>query len=429
MNPVIKIENLSKRYLIGHQLSEPYATLRETFVQKSKHLTHKLMHPKKSSFEEGKKEVIWALKNISLEVKKGEKVAIIGRNGAGKTTLLKILSRITEPTNGRVSLRGRVASLLEVGTGFHNELTGRENIFLNGAILGMSNRDIKKKFDEIIAFSEVEKFLDTPMKRYSSGMSVRLAFAIAAHLEPEILLVDEVLAVGDYQFQKKCLGKMGDIASEGRTILFVSHNMAAVKNLCDRAVHIQEGEIIQTGEVDPVISQYLKTAVSTSLEQSWAETEAPGNEIVKLKRVKIVPVDVSQRESINVTTPLNFEFEYWNYKPGVRLMLYFLLFNLEGTCVFASTTSDEPHWDGKEFPKGLFRSICHVPGNLLNDGTYRVKLVFAKDISDRFFRLENTLTFDVHDIERKESWIEKWPGAVRPKLKWETQNIKNGPQK
>jgi len=259
----IKVSNLGKKYLIRHQQRERYTALRDVIANKFKSFGSKIFSPftfHHSPFTDSKED-FWALKDISFEIKQGERVGIIGRNGAGKTTLLKLLSRITEPTTGRITLNGRVASLLEVGTGFHPELTGRENVFLNGAILGMSKAEIKRKFDEIVDFAEIEKFLDTPVKRYSSGMYVRLAFAVAAHLEPEILIVDEVLAVGDAAFQKKCLGKMSDIAKEGRTVLFVSHNMGAVLGLCSRAILLDDGKILKEGPVSPVVDQYMGARV------------------------------------------------------------------------------------------------------------------------------------------------------------------------
>ena len=259
---VIRVENLGKKYIIGHQQQERYTSLRDVITNKVKSLGS-LLNPQAKN-ENPAFEEFWALKDVSFEIKQGDRVGIIGRNGAGKSTLLKILSRITEPTKGSIKIKGRVASLLEVGTGFHPELTGRENIFLNGAILGMGKEEIKRKFDEIVAFAEVEKFLDTPVKRYSSGMYVRLAFAVAAHLEPEILIVDEVLAVGDAAFQKKCLGKMEDVGKEGRTVLFVSHNMAAIQNLCQRVVWLNQGQLIIDNQTQIVINDYLKTATNFS---------------------------------------------------------------------------------------------------------------------------------------------------------------------
>jgi lipopolysaccharide transport system ATP-binding protein len=258
MLSVIKVESLSKKYLISHQARGSYVALRDVIASGAKNIGSRLLHPFAERSSTGTKEEFWALRDIGFEIKQGDRLGIIGKNGAGKSTLLKVLSRITEPTSGRVSIKGRVASLLEVGTGFHPELTGRENIYLNGAILGMTKSEIKRKFDEIVAFAEVDRFLDTPVKRYSSGMYVRLAFAIAAHLEPEILVIDEVLAVGDVQFQKKCLGKMEDVsAKEGRTVLFVSHDMSAVKALCNQVILLANGQIVSKGEVEQQIANYL----------------------------------------------------------------------------------------------------------------------------------------------------------------------------
>jgi len=263
MNGVIKVENLGKKYIIGHQKQRYDDSLRDAMTHTARGIWQRVRHPLSPNRESVDLEELWALKDIDFEVQQGERLGIIGRNGAGKSTLLKILSRITEPTTGKVRIKGRVSSLLEVGTGFHPELTGRENIFLNGAILGMTRQEVKRKFDEIIAFAELEKFLDTPVKRYSSGMYVRLAFAVAAHLEPEILIVDEVLAVGDAQFQKKCLGKMEDVAKEGRTVLFVSHNMGAISNLCESCILLSAGNIEKQGQTRQVVDFYLEIACST----------------------------------------------------------------------------------------------------------------------------------------------------------------------
>jgi lipopolysaccharide transport system ATP-binding protein len=257
VNPVIKVENISKSYVIRHQRSEGYSTLRETITAKTKNV-----FTSKPDSQVERSELFWALKDVSFEVKQGDRMGIIGRNGAGKSTLLKILSRITEPTTGKISIKGRIASLLEVGTGFHPELTGRENIFLNGSILGMGKSEIKNKFDEIVAFAEIEKFLDTPVKRYSSGMYVRLAFAVAAHLDSEVLIMDEVLAVGDSEFQKKCLAKMKDVSNDGRTILFVSHNMAAIKQICSHAILLNKGSILKAGKITDVIDAYQEISES-----------------------------------------------------------------------------------------------------------------------------------------------------------------------
>lgn len=283
---VIRVENLSKKYILGQQKQERYTALRDVLTNTAKSFGRQVLNPFGKKVPPPAIEEFWALKNVSFEIKQGDRVGIIGRNGAGKSTLLKVLSRITEPTAGRISIKGRVASLLEVGTGFHPELTGRENIYLNGSILGMSKFEIKKKFDEIVAFAEVEKFLDTPVKRYSSGMYVRLAFAVAAYLEPEILIVDEVLAVGDAQFQKKCLGKMENVSKEGRTVLFVSHNMAAVEKLCQRGIVLNHGEVQFVGSQSDSIAKYLsiKPTSNNSLKE---RKDRQGSGEVKVVAIEI----------------------------------------------------------------------------------------------------------------------------------------------
>lgn len=298
----IKVDNLSKSYLVGHIFAHHNDTFREMIVRNTHDFVRKTkdMLSGKPIIQGDEIEEFWALNDVSFEIKKGDRVGIIGRNGAGKSTLLKVLSRITEPTNGRIEINGRVASLLEVGTGFHSELTGRENIYLNGAILGMTRKEIQARFDEIVTFAEVEKFLDTPVKRYSSGMYVRLAFAIAAHLEPEVLIVDEVLAVGDAQFQKKCLGKMEEAGKEGRTVLFVSHNMAAISGLCRSGIYLNGGGLQKIGEIDQVISFYLKDNLSLASEDLFKRPDRRGNGIVKFSSVEIL--DSDRR---NITTLLS----------------------------------------------------------------------------------------------------------------------------
>ncbi|MFB8790192.1 MAG: ABC transporter ATP-binding protein [Potamolinea sp.] len=283
---IIRVENLGKKYIIGHKNPERYTALRDVIANGTKSLGRKLLKPFGKKIPNPYVEDFWALKDVSFEIKRGDRVGIIGRNGAGKSTLLKILSRITEPTTGRITIKGRVASLLEVGTGFHPELTGRENIYLNGAILGMSKAEIKRKFDEIVAFSEVEKFLDTPVKHYSSGMYVRLAFAVAAHLEPEILVVDEVLAVGDIAFQKKCLGKMEDVGKEGRTVLFVSHNMAAVEKLCQQGIVLHQGNLQYIGSQTEAITHYL-TGLSNNLVCLGDRQDRQGSGEVRVVAIEI----------------------------------------------------------------------------------------------------------------------------------------------
>lgn len=423
MKPIVRVENVGKQYLLGKRES-PYGTLRESIVETVSSPFKRLRGRNSNSTAE----VIWALKNLSFVIEPGEVVGFIGRNGAGKSTLLKVLSRITEPTMGRVELYGRVASLLEVGTGFHPELTGRENIYLNGAILGMRKAEIRGKFDEIVAFAELEKFLDTPVKRYSSGMYMRLAFAVASHLEPEILVIDEVLAVGDATFQKKCLGKLDEVAKRGRTVLFVSHNMVAVQSLCSRAVWLDSGEIQSQGSAKEVISQYLKASLAVRAEQQWDDiSTAPGNEQVRIRRACVYPADAEATEPINVTTSLVMEFEYWNLVPGAHLNLSVVINTEEGYPIFNTGSGTEPVWHGKPFPAGLFRSRFHIPGDLLNDGTHRVHLYVVKDESVVIYDLDDIVVFDVEEgHERRGEWYGKWIGAVRPNLEWQTDLIEAG---
>ncbi|QHG18536.1 ABC transporter ATP-binding protein [Nostoc sp. ATCC 53789] len=414
---VIRVENLSKKYVLSHQQegSSRYKSLRESISDRVSSLGKKLVKSSGKEIYNPAREEFWALKDVSFEIKQGESIGIIGRNGAGKSTLLKILSRITEPSSGCISLKGRVASLLEVGTGFHPELTGRENIYLNGAILGMSKTEIKRKFDEIVAFAEVEKFLDTPVKRYSSGMYVRLAFAVAAHLEPEILIVDEVLAVGDAQFQKKCLGKMNDVSEkEGRTVLFVSHNMAALKSLCDQAILLKSGCLVTHGETHQVVSRYLESDNDSKfLERMWDDIEtAPGNDKIRIHQIKVIPDTDDSVDEITVKTPLRIEFEYWNYLDGAHLNLSLHIYTLEGVCVFNSISRSIP------CTSGLIRGVCYIPEDFFNDGSYQITMMVVQDTSTILYTCENLLSFTVHDIEREFKWYGKWQGIVRPNLKW-----------
>ncbi len=426
---VIESVGLGKRYRVAER--ERYRALRDTLTDAlyaPVRRLRELLRPSAKGAAPDPDTAFWALRDISLEVRRGEVVGVIGRHGAGKSTLLKILSRITKPTAGFVRVRGRVASLLEIGTGFHAELTGRENIYLNGAILGMRKAEIERKFDEIVAFAEVERFLDTPVKRYSSGMYMRLAFAVAAHLEPEILLVDEVLAVGDAAFQKKCLGKMGDVAKEGRTILFVSHNMTAIQSLCDRAIWLNDGRIVQQGDAGIIVTEYLQTAAESCLEQVWPDRgTAPGNENVRVHSARVVGSDEAPIERIDTRTPFALEFAYWNLKAGARLNLSVALYNQEGNCVFTTTTVNEPRWHGKEFPAGLYRSICQVPGGLLNDGSYRAVLLVVQDLAHILYHHDDIVVFEVQDsTEGRGKWYGKWSGVVRPELEWITEQIRSG---
>jgi lipopolysaccharide transport system ATP-binding protein len=371
----------------------------------------------------------WALKDVSFEVKQGEVVGIIGRNGAGKSTLLKILSRITEPTEGRIEIEGRVASLLEVGTGFHSELTGRENIFLNGAILGMSRVEIKRKFDEIVSFAEIEKFLDTPVKRYSSGMYVRLAFAIAAHLEPEILIVDEVLAVGDVQFQKKCLGKMDSVARKGRTVIFVSHNIGAVTQLCGRAILLERGALVDSGDAATVANRYLSEATNRQTAMSWPDDlHAPGSDSVRLKSVRVVTGDrTTLLDSVDLRHLVGVEIEYTVFKDGVVFVPSLHLHNGEGILIFVSIDLEE-NWVRNPRRCGIYHSVAWIPGNFLNTGTHYVSVACSRlDPHELHFFEQQVVAFNVveggaTDTARGD-FTGALPGTIRPILKWSTNVI------
>jgi homopolymeric O-antigen transport system ATP-binding protein len=374
----------------------------------------------------GQREIFWALKNVSFEVKTGEVLGIIGRNGAGKSTLLKILSRITKPTEGSAEIRGRVGSLLEVGTGFHGELTGRENIYLNGAILGMKKAEIDRKFDQIVDFSGVEKFIDTPVKRYSSGMYVRLAFAVAAHLEPDILIVDEVLAVGDASFQKKCLGKMQDVGKEGRTVIFVSHNMPAISRLCKRVILLNDGKILHDGPAHRVVSAYLQSGLGMTSAREYSDPKtAPGNDIVRVRAVRVRREDGQISDIADIRRPIGVEMEYEVLKPGHVLTPCYGFNNEEGVCVFIASDRD-PGWQRRPRPTGRFVSTAWIPGNLLSEGTLTVGAgILTEDPFTVHCDDEHAVAFQVVDSPDGDSargdFAGGIPGVVRPLLRWNTQ--------
>jgi len=365
---VIRVENLGKKYIIGHQKQERYTALRDVITNKVKSVGS-LINPR-SKKEDPAFEEFWALKDVSFDIKQGDRVGIIGRNGAGKSTLLKVLSRITEPTTGSIKIKGRVASLLEVGTGFHPELTGRENIFLNGAILGMGKEEIKRKFDEIVAFAEVEKFLDTPVKRYSSGMYVRLAFAVAAHLEPEILIVDEVLAVGDAQFQKKCLGKMEDVAEkEGRTVLFVSHNMATITTLCQRAIWLTNGQVNMEGDTEQITSKYLTYGAEHSGEIIL--TKQSQNQRFWFNKVSLLDVKGNVSSVFDVREPIKVRLEYEVAQNINGLEVTFRVINSSGICIF---TVDRSFYLSSELVTGNYLADIEIPSLFLSPGCYSINV-------------------------------------------------------
>jgi lipopolysaccharide transport system ATP-binding protein len=425
----IKAEGLGKKYVIGHQHGDAsYRALRDSIADSARSAVSAAgsllrgRRPRDSqSFED-----LWALRDVSFDVRQGEAIGVIGRNGAGKSTLLKVLSRITEPSAGRVTITGRVASLLEVGTGFHPELTGRENVFLNGAILGMSRQEIRSKFDEIVAFAEVERFLDTPVKRYSSGMYVRLAFAVAAHLEPEILLVDEVLAVGDMEFRRKCLGKMQGVSEQGRTVLFVSHDMGNIANLCARTVWMDGGTVRAVGPTKDVIAEYVTSGAHLLGEMVWNDPgTAPGNENVRLHAVRIrsggkVGADVM------IDQPIAIEMDYWNLRDQAKLITNIHLRDSTNGFVFASvnwpSASLEPDpWVYRERPRGLYRSVCVIPASFLNTDQYSIDVGVQTHSLEWQVWEKNLLSFVVHETgEMKKEYMGSWVGVVRPKLAWST---------
>jgi lipopolysaccharide transport system ATP-binding protein len=416
----IRIENLSKQYKIV------------TKQQYHENFRDQLMEGLRSIFRQNErirpdKETIWALKNISFEVKKGEIVGFVGGNGAGKSTMLKILSRITKPSSGRAEIYGSVGSLLEVGTGFDFELNGRENIYLNGAILGMKKAEIDRKFDEIVSFSGIEKFVETPVKRYSSGMYVRLAFAVAAHLDPEILFIDEVLAVGDAAFQKKCLGKLDEVAKGGRTILFVSHNMIAVTSLCNRVIWLKNGEIVSEGFSRNVVTEYMQDCLNDAYlsEMIWEEiTSAPGNEKVRLHRVRVRPQGGNPSDPITRETPFLAEVEYWNLVPDEGLQINLHLHTEFGIIVLTTSSVHDSLWESRPMQIGLFRSVCHFPANLLNSGQHFFYVVVEKGKGTLVYRHETEVIFNILDLaERQGANFNKEPGVVQPLLKWETEYL------
>ncbi len=414
----IRVNDLGKRYCIGVPVLK-YRTLRETLSETFSG-QHKIL-------SRAKREYIWALRNISFDVKQGQVLGVIGRNGAGKSTLLKILSRVTEPTEGIAEINGRVGSLLEVGTGFHPELTGRENIYLNGAILGMKRKDIDRKFDEIVSFAEVEKFIDTPVKRFSSGMYLRLAFAVAAHLEPEILVVDEVLAVGDAEFQRKCLGKMSDVAKEGRTVLFVSHNMSAILRLTEETLVIDKGHLLVRALTSEAVDFYLSHGLTQEGQRQWQGDEIPKSAYpFHPIAVRIHNETGKVVDTIRSVESFTIEMEYSLKTPitGLRVGIYML--TARGEFVFASFDTDDPHKFEKftQRPAGHYVSRCIIPSNFLNEGRFVIGVNASSYKIKRYFQDEQALVFTVDPTGAPGMhWPERRLGTVRPQLNWAIEEI------
>ena len=429
MTIAISVKDLGKQYRIGAaQTKFKYGMLREVLVDAAmtpvriyKALTGKAARGTTNS------ESFWALKDISFDVEEGKVLGIVGRNGAGKSTLLKILSRVTEPTTGAVSVRGRVGSLLEVGTGFHPELTGRENIYMNGAILGMKRAEIDSKFDEIVDFSEVSQFIDTPVKRYSSGMYLRLAFGVAAHLEPEILVVDEVLAVGDAEFQRKCLGKMGDVAQQGRTVLFVSHNMSAIMRLTQEAIVLNKGQLLMRAPTQEAVDFYLSSGQAQAGERLWDAEDVPASSApfrpislkVKNRSGKVI-------DTVRSIEPVTVEFEYQLDAPITGLRIGFYLSTMRGEYVLTSFDTDAPElfekFDSRK--SGRYVSRAEIPADIFNEGRYSLGVNASSFGVRRYFMDENALAFNV-DISGAPGtqWPEPRVGPVRPRLSWKIEKI------
>ncbi len=416
--PIITVEGLSKRYRIGAR-ERPAETFREAVAQTLRSPFAYLRQMARPPTDE---ETLWSLREVSFEVAQGEVLGIIGQNGAGKSTLLKILARITEPTLGRARLSGRVGSLLEVGSGFHPELTGRENTYLNGVILGMRRQEVSRKLDEIVAFAEVEKFLDTPVKRYSSGMYVRLAFAVAAHLEPEILIVDEVLAVGDASFQRKCLGKMGEVAKEGRTVLFVSHNMANLTRLCNRALLLERGTLVADGAIELIIGQYMNRHSGGGEVRRWDDLErAPGTEAVRLTDVSLLDDQDQPALVANVEQRLRIRLGYHVLQPGAKFRCNVSVFTRE-VCAFSTMQQTETVHGAP----GRYEAVVEIPPNFLAEADYRltVSMFTARSVKFRHVYVEDALVFHVYDPitgrSARGDYTENYSGVVRPLLPWRT---------
>lgn len=414
---VIKAENISKQYRLGLVGT---GTVRDDLKRwwysiRGKEDPFLKIGESNDRSKKGESDYVWSLRDINFEIEQGDSVGIIGRNGAGKSTLLKILSQVTQPTTGKIYTKGRIASLLEVGTGFHPEMTGRENIYLNGAILGMRKHEITRKLDEIIAFSGVERYIDTPVKRYSSGMYVRLAFAVAAHLESEILIVDEVLAVGDAEFQKKCLGKMNDVSKgEGRTVLFVSHNMAAVESLCTKAFSLKNGSLIDSGIPSKIITDYLAHNSFSERKINYDSIEnALGNESVKILHAAIENASNNDPDAvIDVSSDIDVKINVLNLTEEEVLSVSFDLKTLRGDVVFGS---------GNKFnckKNHLSELVCRIPGNFLNDDSYQISIYILTASMRMLFSKDEFLTFEIKDQKRESGYLGKINGFVRPQLEW-----------
>jgi len=417
MSAVISVQNLGKKYILSHQSQERYTALRDILANTAKQTAKKLRHPFVKPEIDQTHEEFWALKDVSFDIQQGDRVGIIGRNGAGKSTLLKILSRITEPTTGKIKIKGRVASLLEVGTGFHPELSGRENIFLNGAILGMSKVEIKRKFDEIVAFAEIEKFLDTPVKRYSSGMYVRLAFAVAAHLEPEILIVDEVLAVGDAQFQKKCMGKMEDVGKKGRTVLFVSHNMGAIHALCNRCVLLENGRLIANSDTQSIISKYNAIDNKQEIVKITSSMRNRGSGEIQFLSCFLTDSKGDTRNTFHIGEEISVRFELQSNFTG-PMSFWLIVFDSSGMPLLSTHQRDV---EMSEITSGEFILTYQTQGLGLMPGHYTIS-AGAFDTRLKFLEwIDNCQSFEIYStFLNGTSFDGRW-GKVNQHARWRVE--------
>jgi lipopolysaccharide transport system ATP-binding protein len=432
MSRVIKVENLSKQYRLGNVGSGSLKDDLSRWWYRMRGKEDPLLQigDTNDRTAKGDSDYVWALKDINFEVQQGDVLGIIGRNGAGKSTLLKILSKTTAPTTGSVKVKGRIASLLEVGTGFHPELTGRENIYLNGAILGMRKHEITRKLDEIIDFAGVERYIDTPVKRYSSGMYVRLAFSVAAHLESEILIIDEVLAVGDAEFQKRCLGKMNNISKgDGRTVLFVSHSMAAITNLCNRCLYLNNGQLESIGGINSIIDEYISKGRVNRAEVIESDIHyAYRNEKSHFKSIRIL-VDEEVTDLVNISKEVTIEAEFIVFEDDFQVFPSFHLLDNIGNCIFASfngpsASSSFDAFFGKPLKKGRYLTRMVIPANFLNEATYKISAFLVPIDTNKLSIAQEVLEFRVLDTgEMRKEYSGDWIGQIRPKMYWETRSV------
>lgn len=416
--PILHIDQISKKYQLGVMGSGALKKDLQAWWNQQILLKKEVIDPEVN--DEHNKDYIWALRNLDFKIHEGDSFGIIGNNGSGKSTLLKIISRISVPTSGTIHGRGRIASLLEVGTGFHPELSGRENVLLNGQILGMKKKEVLDKFDEIVDFAGIERFIDTPVKRYSSGMYVRLAFSVAAHLQTDILIIDEVLAVGDVDFQRKCLKKMKSLTTEtGKTVIFVSHNMQALRNLCTQAIWLEKGRLIAEGSANSVINKYLTREKVETLSQYYPNPElAPGNEWIRIKQVAINPQFNTQISYIDTRTPFDFEFSFWfmgNNPEKTQVLIG--LYQLTGECIFELCSEEV------KVEKGLVDGKCRIPGSFLNNGYYYISMIFLNGDQETMYEFAASVAFDVIDYRNAKRPYGKWDGAVRPDFPVELSQV------